>query len=571
LTPSEDLPKELRLFRNFLRLAWRHLNLPEPTKVQLEIADFLQFGPKRSVIEAFRGVGKSWITSAYVCWSLLLDPQLNFLVVSASKDRSDNFTTFTLRLIRTMPILAHLAPTPDQRESKIAFDVSPAEPDHNPSVKSVGIFGQLAGSRANVIVADDVEVPNTAGTQTMREKLSEAVKEFDAILKPGDETKIVFLGTPQTEESLYNRLPQRGYSIRIWPARYPSQKQVGLYGDRLAPRLIEEASKEDLGGRSTDPMRFSEVDLIERESSYGRSGFALQFMLDTRLSDANRYPLKISDLVVMDVDPDMGPEKVLWASDAPNVLNDLHNVAFSGDRWHRPMGYATDHLGQPRLRPYEGTIMAIDPSGRGKDETGYAVVKLLNSQLFLVACGGFRNGYEDSTLMGLAEIAKRHKANKIIVEPNFGDGMFNRLLQPVLGRVYPCTVEDAERSNSQKERRIIDTLEPVINQHRLIVDRKVIQRDYESVKDLPEEEALVYQLFYQMTRITKDKGSLSRDDRLDAVALAVGHWVEVMNIDIDRRIKQNKAEALDKELARFMEHATGQSRQPEKTWMTQWR
>jgi hypothetical protein len=568
LTPSEGLPKELLLFRNFLRLAWKHLNLPPPTKVQLEIADFLQFGPKRSVIEAFRGVGKSWITSAYVCWRLLLDPQLNFLVVSASKDRSDNFTTFTLRLIRDMPILQHLVPTPDQRESKIAFDVAPAEPDHAPSVKSVGIFGQLTGGRANEIIADDVEVPNTAGTQTMREKLSEAVKEFDSILKPGDDSKIVFLGTPQTEESLYNRLPQRGYSIRIWPARYPSQKQVGLYGDRLAPALAKEATEADLTGRSTDPMRFSEVDLLERESSYGRSGFALQFMLDTRLSDANRYPLKISDLVVMDIDPDMGPEKVLWASDTPNVLNDLRNVAFSGDRWHRPMGYATDHLGQPRLRPYDGTIMAVDPSGRGKDETGYAVVKLLNSQLFLVACGGFRNGYDDTTLVGLAEIAKRHKANKIIVEPNFGDGMFNRLLQPVLGRVYPCTVEDAERSNSQKEKRIIDTLEPVINQHRLIVDRKVIMRDYESVKDLPEEEALVYQLFYQMTRITKDKGSLSRDDRLDAVALAVGHWVEVMNIDIDRRIKQNRAEALDKELAKFMEHTIG-ARPTERTWMTQ--
>ena len=129
------------------------------------------------IIEAFRGVGKSWITSAYVVWLLYMNPQLNILVVSASKSRADDFSTFTLRLIKEMPILEHLIPSDDQRQSKISFDVKPAAASHAPSVKSVGITGQLAGSRADVIVADDCEVPNNSMTQGMRDRLSEAVKE----------------------------------------------------------------------------------------------------------------------------------------------------------------------------------------------------------------------------------------------------------------------------------------------------------------------------------------------------------------------------------------------------------
>ena len=96
---------QLKDFRNFLFVVWKHLNLPDPTPIQYDIADYMQHGPKRSVVEAFRGVGKSWICSAYVVHQLLLDPSKNFLVVSASKTRSDDFSTFTLRIIREIPML----------------------------------------------------------------------------------------------------------------------------------------------------------------------------------------------------------------------------------------------------------------------------------------------------------------------------------------------------------------------------------------------------------------------------------------------------------------------------------
>lgn len=544
---KEFPPDQWRIFedfRYFLLLVWLQLNLPHPTPVQYDIADFLQHGPRRSIIEAFRGVGKSWITSAYVIWLLLRDPQIKIMVVSASKERADQFSTFTLRLIAEMPLLNHLLPTSDQRQSKIAFDVGPSQADHSPSVKSVGIFGQLTGSRANVIIADDVEVPNNSETQGMRDKLSERVKEFDAVLKPGG--RIIYLGTPQCEDSLYNQLPERGYEVRIWPARYPAATALGtVYGSRLAPRLLEKLEADPkLSLKPTDPKRFSAEDLMEREASYGRSGFALQFMLDTRLSDQDRYPLKLTELIVMSLNDKAVPEKVIWSADPQYVLKDLNCVGLNGDRYYRPAVTMGDWL------PYQGAIMFIDPSGRGSDETGYAVVKMLNGYLYVTAAGGLRGGYDEETMLALANLAKREAVNTIVIESNFGDGMFNQLLKPYLQRIYPCSIEEV-RSNKQKELRIIDTLEPVMNQHRLIIDPKVIEYDMASTRDYPAEKALKMQLFYQMSRITKDRGALAHDDRLDALAGAVAYWVEQMGLDEDQAIQDRQEAILEAELQAF--------------------
>ncbi|WP_142850672.1 phage terminase large subunit [Telmatospirillum sp. J64-1] len=545
-------------FRNFLFLVWKHLNLPDPTPLQYDVGSYLQHGPKRCIIEAFRGVGKSWVTSAFVCWLLLQDPDHKILVVSASKNRADDFTTFTLRLINEMPVLLHLRPRPDQRCSKISFDVGPARASHSPSVKSVGITGQLAGSRADTIIADDIEIPNNSATQAMRDKLSELVKEFDAILKPNG--RIIYLGTPQTEQSLYNTLPERGYEVRVWPARFPTEEQLAIYGDRLAPFILEQMEKGAKPGDTTEPRRFSNDDLKEREASYGRAGFALQFMLDTRLSDADRYPLKVTDLIVMNLNPEMAPVKVVWAASPELIINDLPNVGFTGDKFYRPMFI------EKEWAPYTGSVMAIDPSGRGRDETGYAVVKILHSFLFVTEAGGLQGGYSEQTLQTLARIAQRNKVNEVIVEANFGDGMFTQLLKPVLGRVHPCVVTEVKHTQ-QKERRIIDTLEPVLMSHKLVFDKKVIEQDYNSVQGYPAETARHYMLMHQLTRITRDRGSLVQDDRLDALAIAVNYWVEQMARDSEKARQQHFDRKLDEELKKFIKAATGGPGQPGNLWV----
>ena len=542
------MDKRLENFKNFLYLCWKFLNLPEPTPIQYDIADYLQSNERRLVIEAFRGVGKSWITSAFVCHQLLLNPQRNILVVSASKNRADDFSTFTQRLINEMPILQHLIPRDTQRHSKISFDVAPALASHAPSVKSMGITGQLTGSRADLIIADDVESANNSQTQLMRDRLSETVKEFDAIIKP-DVGRIIFLGTPQTEMSLYNTLEERGFKTKIWTALYPTKEQTIGYGSKLSKIISNITDKE---GKPTDPQRFDDVDLLERLSSYGRSGFNLQFMLDTTMSDSNRYPLKLNDLIVASgcTTWDKAPAQIQWASGTQQLKGvdpEIPNVGLKGDYYVAPLHLSDEYA------PFEGVAMSIDPAGRGEDKTAYAVLKMLHGVLYLTDIGALDGGYSDSTLEELSSIAKRNKVNNVVIESNFGDGMATALLKPVMAKIHPCQIEEV-RHNIQKEKRIIDTLEPIMNGHRLVVDENTIKEDFKLEPN--------HQLFRQLTRITRDRGALRHDDQIDALAIAANYWVERMDRDQTLSYQQHKDELINKDLEKFMEHTVG--RQPKR-------
>ena len=542
------MDKRLENFKNFLYLCWKFLNLPEPTPIQYDIADYLQNEERRLVIEAFRGVGKSWITSAFVCHQLLLNPQRNILVVSASKNRADDFSTFTQRLINEMPILQHLIPRDTQRHSKISFDVAPALASHAPSVKSMGITGQLTGSRADLIIADDVESANNSQTQLMRDRLSETVKEFDAIIKP-DVGRIIFLGTPQTEMSLYNTLEERGFKTKIWTALYPTKEQTIGYGSKLSKIISNITDKE---GKPTDPQRFDDVDLLERLSSYGRSGFNLQFMLDTTMSDSNRYPLKLNDLIVASgcTTWDKAPAQIQWASGTQQLKGidpEIPNVGLKGDYYVAPLHLSDEYA------PFEGVAMSIDPAGRGEDKTAYAVLKMLHGVLYLTDIGALDGGYSDSTLEELSSIAKRNKVNNVVIESNFGDGMATALLKPVMAKIHPCQIEEV-RHNIQKEKRIIDTLEPIMNGHRLVVDENTIKEDFKLEPN--------HQLFRQLTRITRDRGALRHDDQIDALAIAANYWVERMDRDQTLSYQQHKDELINKDLEKFMEHTVG--RQPKR-------
>lgn len=541
-------------FRKFVWLVWKHLGLPDPTPVQYDIAKYLANGPKRSIVQAFRGAGKSYLCSTLACHIWLQDPNAKILVVSASKERADAFSTFTQRILSELPITQHLIPGPDQRNSKVAFDVGPATASHAPSCKSVGITGTITGSRCDYLIADDVEVPNNSATQLMRDKLGELVKEFDSVLSPGG--RIIYLGTPQTEDSLYARLQERGYETRIWPALKPSRDEEVGYGGTLAPFI---ASLEHAPGTTVDPARFTDEDLAERKASYGKAGFALQFQLSTSMADADRYPLKVRDIAFLPLDPETAPMSITWGPIEDRMLRDVPNVAMKGDGMYEPMAVSTV------TSEYTGSVMAIDPSGRGADETGYAVVKMLNGFLFVHECGGLKGGYDEDTLNILATIAERNRVNAVITESNFGDGMFTELFRPVLHRRHKCSMEEV-RHSAQKERRIIDTLEPVMMRHKLVVDPRVVSDDFRTANTYESTQRLSKMLFYQMTRLTADRGALRHDDRLDALSMAVAYWSEQMAVDEARGIAAQKQEALDAELRRFMQSARRSANAPKPRW-----
>ena len=517
----KELEQKIRSdFRVFLTLVWRELDLPKPTRAQLCIAEYLQHGPKRLQISAFRGVGKSWITAAFVLWTLYLDPDRKIMVISASKERADNFSIFCQRLILDIDWLSHLLPrNEDQRWSRISFDVGPAKPHQAPSVKSVGITGQMTGSRAHLMVFDDVEIPANSYSDMQRERLLQLVTEAESILTPDESSRICFLGTPQSTYTVYRKLAERNYRPFVWPARYP--KDPAQYEGLLAPQLLEDLESGDVEAWTPTDSRFGELDLQEREASMGRSNFMLQFQLDTSLSDAEKFPLKFADLICTPLGNECA-ERYAWSSDPRYMIKDLNPVGLPGDRFYGPMFI------DEGMCEYDESIVFCDPSGRGTDETVAVVLSQANGYIFVREMKAFRDGYSDDTLSSIVRMAKRYKASRLLVESNFGDGMICELFKRHIVQQQASLVTEEVRSTVRKEERIIDTLEPVLNQHKLIMDPKIWEWDYASNPHEPPEKRLEYMLGYQWSRMTRERGAVKHDDRIDALAMGVQWFIDAI-------------------------------------------
>ena len=531
-------------FKLFLQALWSELDLPNPTRAQYAIADYLQHGPKRLQIQAFRGVGKSWITGAFVLWTLFNNPEKKIMIISASKERADNMSIFLQKLIIETPWLVHLRPkSDDSRWSRISFDVA-CSPHQAPSVKSVGITGQLTGSRADLMILDDIEVPGNSMTEFMREKLLQLCTEAESILTPKTDSRIMFLGTPQTTFTVYRKLAERAYKPFVWPARYP--RKVTQYEGLLAPQLVEDIDGGAEPWQVTDD-RFDNEDLIEREASMGRSNFMLQFMLDTSLSDAEKFPLKCSDLIVTSVNPTTAPESIVWCSDPQNVIKDLPTVGLPGDYFYSPMQL------QGTWDPYQETICSVDPSGRGSDETAAAYISQRNGFLYLHDMRAYRDGYSDNTLLDILKGCKKYGVTKLLIETNFGDGIVSELFKKHMVQTKQGIDIEEVRANVRKEDRIIDSLEPILNQHRLIIDRNVIEWDFKSNPDSPPEERLLYMLFYQMSRMCREKGAIRHDDRIDCLAQGVQYYTDAMGISALEAIKDRKRNEWNSMLQEFFD------------------
>jgi len=548
-TVTDDSPKStLDLLRGdfklFLQALWTQLDLPNPTRAQYAIADYLQHGPKRLQIQAFRGVGKSWITGAFVLWTLFNNSERKIMIISASKERADNMSIFLQKLIIETPWLSHMRPkSDDSRWSRVSFDINCA-PHQAPSVKSVGITGQLTGSRADLMILDDIEVPGNSMTELMREKLLQLCTEAESILTPNEDSRIMYLGTPQTTFTVYKRLAERSYKPFIWPARYP--RKTTNYEGLLAPQLVEDLEKGAEKWDVTDD-RFDNEDLIEREASMGRSNFMLQFMLDTSLSDADKFPLKCADLIVTAVNPKSAPESVIWCSDPQNVIKDLPTVGLPGDYFYSPMQL------QGEWDSYTETICSVDPSGRGSDETTAAYLSQRNGILYLHEMRAYRDGYSDKTLLDILKGCKKYEVSKLVIETNFGDGIVSELFRKHLQQTNQRIDVEEVRATVRKEDRIIDSLEPILNQHRLIINRSVIEWDFRSNPDEAPEKRLMYMLFYQMSRMCREKGAVKHDDRIDCLAQGVQYFTDAMGISAQEAIKERKRMEWNSMLEEFID------------------
>lgn len=505
-------------FKVYLIVKWHWLGLPRPTELQLEFADFLQHGGTRKMLKAFRGAAKSWVTASYCEWCWLRNRDYRVLLVSGNQRKADEISLFIRRCIDEFPVLEPIR-WADWEKQHVRwgiqqFNIKGAPPDIAPSCKASSIESMLVGSRAHLIIGDDIETPNNSNTVDARSTLLAQVGEFESILLPGGEVDL--LGTPQSEESIYNTIESRGYASRIWPLRVPTESERPLYRDRLSP-LIEQMYTAGKHGETVEPSRFDEETLLQKEAGMTKAAWRLQMMLDTSLADADRYPLKLNDLMVASLDALKAPMTIIWSGHEKHRVPGLPLLGFTGDYPVNPMFTGDD------WKAYDRKFMFVDPSGRGDNETTWAVFGTLAGRFFVLDFGGTTDGYSEATMDLLVSKAMTYGVNEVAYEDNFGDGMFGNILLARMKLTYQCAITGV-KSHGQKERRIIETLEPVLRSHKLVIDQSALERD----SGLEDKQ---YSLGHQLTRVTYDRGSLKWDDRLDCIAMGVSHVNQVAGVN----------------------------------------
>jgi hypothetical protein len=165
----------------------------------------------------------------------------------------------------------------------------------------------------------------------------------------------------------------------------------------------------------------------------------------------------------------------------------------------------------------------------------------------------YRDGYSDNTLLDILRGCKKYNVTNLVIETNFGDGIVSELFRKHLQQTKQNIGIEEVRANVRKEERIIDALEPIMNQHRLIIDRGVVEWDYNSNKDDAPEKRLLYMLFYQMSRMCREKFAIRHDDRLDSLAQGVKYFTDAMGISAQETVKERKREEWNDMLQAFLD------------------
>lgn len=538
----------------FLLFAQTIINLlitgnPNLNRMQADICKYLFGGPLYRMIQAQRGQAKTTLTAIYAAFRIIHSPHTRIVIFSQTGKRAKEIAGWIIKIFNHVDFLQFMCPDQNNgdKSSVEAFEIHWClrGSDKSPSVACQSIEAGAQGMRADVLIADDVESLQNSRTVAGREILEDVTKEFESINTHGD---IIYLGTPQSVESIYNNLPIRGYDIRIWTGRYPTVEQEANYGSFLAPTIVADMVKDPslrtggglLGdqGKPTCPEMFTEEVLQKKEMSQGKAKFQLQYMLNTKLNDEGRFPLKLSDLIVANFGEEEGPVMPIYASGKQNLIESLPRF---GNRQSDKF-FAAIHR-EYEWSKFERSVMYIDPAGGGKngDEMAYAVIKLIGTYVYIVDIGGVAGGYEEEKLLKLVEVAKKHKCKTVLIEKNYGNGAHASMLKPLFQTHWPVIIEEVWESG-QKELRIIDVIEPLLSSHRLVVSPEVIQRDWESTSIYAGDKRLLYCAFFQMSHLTRDKNCLRHDDRLDALAGAIRHIVQSIDYDMQTHVNAQQLE-----------------------------
>ena len=539
IDPEED---PFHDFRNFMYYVFTDvLDFGEPDPIQYDIAEYMQDlatspdGKVRKQIQAMRGCGKSVIAAVFCVWCWYCNPKIRILYIGSNQDLVDASAKLIKDVLDRSPLVEHLRPQDEDQFTlrhgkKIRslgsatnqtnqFDVRGAGPGRDASFVARPVFGGWTGRHPDLIIPDDCEIPENSLTELKRKRLMAKLLECESLVL--DNGMIMYMGTPQTEDSIYMKLHDQGYNIRRWPAELPDPSDA-RQAHNVSPVLLERAEVEG-PGQPSYPERFGTDVLIEKQAK-SRAYYNLQMLLNPNLMDDERYPLRLRNAIVFSTPSDMAPSQVVWGT--TDVRNDIEHAGRRKDHWVGP-GYVSSEW-----QPYHGKCMYIDPKGGGADSVGYCVAASLNGMIFVLDAGELaagQSGTSEATMIKLAKLAGEFEVQRVVVESNWGgskdESTYAKLLQPVMAKHNGPTQIDLNYVTGQKERRILDVLEPLFNVHRIVFSERA---------------AKCVELSRQLARITRDRGSLDHDDIIDALYGAVAQFSDLVVLDPEVREKEYK-------------------------------
>lgn len=165
------------------------------------LVDVWTNSPHRGLLMAFRHSGKSTVVGVFVACVLYMHPETRILVLSAENSLATRMVSHVRHILENHPWCNELVPTNKKDWASGRITVNRSIGIREPSVICQGIHGNITGMRADLIICDDVEVPNTTNTAQKRENLRERLRELDFILSPTG--TMIYIGTPHTHDTIY--------------------------------------------------------------------------------------------------------------------------------------------------------------------------------------------------------------------------------------------------------------------------------------------------------------------------------------------------------------------------------
>ena len=156
---------------------------------------------RRGLLMSFRHSGKSTVVGIFAACVLFLRPQSRILILSAETGLATRMVNHIRNILENHPMCVDMVPKNKKEWASNRITINRPVGIREPSVICQGIHGNITGFRADLIICDDVEVPNTCNTAQKREMLRERLRELDFILSP--DGAMIYIGTPHTMDTIY--------------------------------------------------------------------------------------------------------------------------------------------------------------------------------------------------------------------------------------------------------------------------------------------------------------------------------------------------------------------------------